>query len=125
VARRIAASADGFVAPGGGDLANLERLWAAINRAWDDDGRAGRPRWVGAAYYALGPRGPDQAATYIDRMYGHDPALATRRLAMIPTTPDGVRALAAEQFGAGVDELLLRPVESGIDQLERLADVVG
>lgn len=125
VARRIAAWADGFVAPGGGDLPDLERLWAQVNRAWAEAGRVGRPRWVGAAYYALGPDGPDQAAAYIDRMYGHDPALAARRLAMIPTDPEGLRRLVDRQVAAGVDELLLRPVGSGIDQLERLADAVG
>jgi alkanesulfonate monooxygenase SsuD/methylene tetrahydromethanopterin reductase-like flavin-dependent oxidoreductase (luciferase family) len=125
VARRIAAWADGFVAPGGGDLRDLERLWAEINREWGEAGRAGRPRWVGAAYYALGPRAHDEAARYIDRMYGHDPPLAARRLAMIPTDPDGLRRLVDRQADAGVDELLLRPVASGIDQLERLADAVG
>ena len=125
VARRIAAWGDGFVAPGGGELADLGRLWAAINRAWDEAGRPGRPRWVGAAYYALGPDSREQAAAYIDRMYGHDPALAARRLAMIPTDRDGVRRLVDRQAAAGVDELLLRPVASGIDQLERLADAVG
>lgn len=121
VARRIAAWGDGFMAPGGGEPGAMAALWERILSAWSEAGRPGRPRWVGAAYFALGPTGPDDAAQYIDRMYGHDPALAARRLAAIPTDPAGLRALVARFAGMGVDELILRPVAPSLDQVERLA----
>jgi alkanesulfonate monooxygenase SsuD/methylene tetrahydromethanopterin reductase-like flavin-dependent oxidoreductase (luciferase family) len=125
VGRRIAAWGDGFVSPGGGDLADMVVLWGRIEEAWRDAGRSGAPRWVAASYYALGPRAAEQAAKYIDAMYGYDPALAGRRLAMIPTSVAGLRALIEAHAAAGVDELLLRPCAQGFDQLERLADAVG
>lgn len=125
VARRIAAWGDGFVAPGGGEPAAMERLWASIRSAWQAAGRDGAPRWVGAAYYALGPTAADDAAAYIERMYGHDRELVARRLRMIPATPVALRELVDRQARAGVDELLLRPVTAKADQLDRLADAIG
>jgi alkanesulfonate monooxygenase SsuD/methylene tetrahydromethanopterin reductase-like flavin-dependent oxidoreductase (luciferase family) len=125
VARRIAAWGDGFVAPGGGEPADMVVLWGRIQEAWRDAGRNGLPRWVGASYYALGPSAEEEAAAYISTMYGYDPALAARRLAMIPTSPEALRTLIEAQAAAGVDELLLRPCAQGIDQLERLTDVVA
>lgn len=125
VARRIAAWGDGFMAPGGGRPADMAALWERILEAWREAGREGAPRWVGAGYYALGPGADDAAGTYIRAMYGHDPELAARRLRAIPTSPAAVREFVAGQAALGADELILRPVAPELDQLERLADLVG
>jgi alkanesulfonate monooxygenase SsuD/methylene tetrahydromethanopterin reductase-like flavin-dependent oxidoreductase (luciferase family) len=125
LARRIAAWGDGFMAPGGGGRAQLLELWQQISQAWEDAGRQGRPRWVGASYFALGPDALDQARTYINANYGYNPELAERRLQGIPTTPKAVEDAIKQQEEMGADEFILRPCAPEVEQIERLADIAG
>lgn len=125
VARRVAAWADGFMAPGGAEPAAMAELWRAIEAAWETAGRAGRPRWVSGTYYALGPTAEADARTYIEASYGHDPALAERRYRGIPKTEAQVRESIRHAAASGVGELVLRPVSVEIDALDRLAQLVG
>lgn len=125
VARRIAAWGDGFMAPGGGDPALMLELWEQINRAWNDAGRQGRPRWVGASYFALGPNAVDHATQYVQANYGYNPQLAERRLRGIPTTREAVEEAIQRQSEMGVDEFILRTCSEQLDQMERLAEIVG
>jgi alkanesulfonate monooxygenase SsuD/methylene tetrahydromethanopterin reductase-like flavin-dependent oxidoreductase (luciferase family) len=111
VARRIASWGDGFMAPGGGD--------------WRDAGRAGQPRWVGATYFALGPRADAHADAYIAENYAFDRALAERRRRTLPTTPEAVRAAIARQADLGVDELILRPCTPDLEHLDRLEELAS
>ena len=124
VARRIAAYADGFMAPGGGEPARMAELWTAIGTAWSTAGRSGRPRWVGSSYVALGPRADRQAADYIRSAYAFDPVLAERRLRGIPTTPASLRELLIAQADLGVNEFVLRPCAPDPALIGRLADVI-
>ena len=123
IAGRIARWGDGFMAPGGGEPAEMERLWALILREWAKAGRAGRPRWVGATYYALGPNAGEAAAAYIHTNYAFDPVLAERRLATLPKGRDEVRAAIRQQAEMGVDEMILRPVTPDRTMLEELAEI--
>jgi alkanesulfonate monooxygenase SsuD/methylene tetrahydromethanopterin reductase-like flavin-dependent oxidoreductase (luciferase family) len=125
VARRIASWGDGFMAPGGGDPASMKRLWSEIQREWRDAGRAGRPRWVGATYFALGPDADAAADAYIAESYGFDRALAERRRRSLPTTPDAVRDAIARQAEMGVDELVLRPCTPDLEHLDHVEALVA
>jgi alkanesulfonate monooxygenase SsuD/methylene tetrahydromethanopterin reductase-like flavin-dependent oxidoreductase (luciferase family) len=125
VARRIAAWADGFMAPGGGEPAAMLELWRSIEAAWTTAGRAGRPRWVSGSYYALGPTADQDARAYIEASYGSNPTLAERRLRGIPTAPAAVRETIRRAAEMGVDELILRPCSADLAALDRLADLVG
>ena len=125
IADRIAAHGDGFMAPGGAEPAAIARLWTTIQAAWSSAGRSGVPRFVGSSYYALGPRAGAAADAYIEAYYGYDPALAERRRATLPTTPDAVRATIARVAELGCDELILRPVEADPAMLDDLAELVA
>jgi alkanesulfonate monooxygenase SsuD/methylene tetrahydromethanopterin reductase-like flavin-dependent oxidoreductase (luciferase family) len=125
VARRIATWGDGYMAPGGGDPARMADLWSRITDAWSKAGRSGRPRWVSASYFALGPGAADAARSHIESWYGFDPELAERRLRGIPTTEDAVRAAIERQAEMGVDEFILRPCSPDLESLGRLAEVVN
>jgi len=125
VARRIAAWGDGFMAPGGGDPASMKMLWSEIQSAWSANGREGRPRWVGATYFALGPNADAAATAYIAANYAFDGALAERRRRSIPTTAEAVRGAIARQAELGADELILRPCTADLEHLERLAELVS
>ena len=121
IVRRIAAWGDGYMAPGGGEPASMLEMWKNILQAWRDAGRQGQPRWVGASYFALGPKAFEQASGYINANYGYNPELAARRLPGIPTTPAAVEEAIQRQADMGVDEFILRPCAEDLDQMERLA----
>ncbi len=125
IARRIAKWGDGYMAPGGGEPEALAAMWRNIEIAWKEEGRAGKPRWVGASYYALGPSGADYAKRYIAANYGYNPELAARRLATLPASREAVGASIKRQADMGVDEFILRPCADDLDQMERLAELVG
>jgi hypothetical protein len=125
IVRRIAKWGDGYMAPGGGDPESLLKTWREIERAWQEEGRAGKPRWVGASYYALGPNAGDHARRYIDANYGYNPELAARRLKTLPASDAAVEAAIKRQADMGVDEFILRPCADDLNQMERLADIAG
>jgi len=125
IAGRIARWGDGFMAPGGGEPAEMERLWALILQEWAAAGRAGQPRWVGATYYALGPNAGEAAATYIRTNYQFDPALAERRLATLPKGRNEVIEAIRRQEQMGVDEMILRPVTPDLSMLDELAEIAA
>lgn len=124
VARRIARWGDGFMAPGGGDPAAMRALWTEIVRAWEAEGRSGKPRWVSGSYYALGRDADAAADAYISANYGFDPKVADRRRRSLPTTPQAVRDAIQRQAELGVDEFILRPCAADDEHLERLAELV-
>jgi len=125
IVRRIAAWGDGYMAPGGGEPASMLEMWKNILQAWRDAGRQGQPRWVGASYFALGPKAFEQASGYINANYGYNPELAARRLRGIPTTPAAVEEAIQRQADMGVDEFILRPCAEDLDQMERLAGLAA
>ena len=125
IARRIAKWGDGYMAPGGGEPEALAAMWQRIESAWRDEGRAGKPRWVGASYYALGPKAGDYAKRYIEANYGYNPDLAARRLATLPAARTAVEAAIKRQADMGVDEFILRPCADDLDQMERLAEIAA
>jgi len=124
VARRIAAWGDGFMAPGGGEPAQMRELWQRIGQAWIDAGREGLPRWVSGTYFALGPKAEDAATSYISANYGFNPDLAARRRRGIPTTRQAVLEAIQRQAEMGVDEYIMRPCSADLECLEYLEEVV-
>ena len=125
VARRIVAWGDGYMAPGGGEPESMLELWRQTLKLWKEMGRQGQPRWVGATYFALGPKAFDQASGYINANYGYNPELAARRLRGIPTTAEAVGEAIKRQADMGVDEFILRPCAEDLDQMERLGELAA
>jgi alkanesulfonate monooxygenase SsuD/methylene tetrahydromethanopterin reductase-like flavin-dependent oxidoreductase (luciferase family) len=125
VVRRIAAWGDGFMAPGGIDPVRARELWDRILEAWAVAGRPGRPRWVSATYFALGPNADEAARAHVGAYYGFDPELAERRIRGIPTTEATVEAAIARQAELGADEFILRPCAADFESLDRAAEIVA
>jgi alkanesulfonate monooxygenase SsuD/methylene tetrahydromethanopterin reductase-like flavin-dependent oxidoreductase (luciferase family) len=125
IATRIGKWGDGYMAPGGGEPQAMQKMWRDILQGWKENKRQGRPRWVGASYFALGPNAAEQAASYINANYGYNPELAARRLRALPTSPAALEESIKRQADMGVDEFILRPCAEEVDQMERLADVAG
>lgn len=125
IVQRIAKWGDGYMAPGGGEPENLLKMWRQIEGAWQEAGRTGKPRWVGASYYALGPNAPDHASRYINANYGYNPELAARRLGTLPASRAAVEEAIRRQADMGVDEFILRPCADDLDQMDRLAEITA
>jgi alkanesulfonate monooxygenase SsuD/methylene tetrahydromethanopterin reductase-like flavin-dependent oxidoreductase (luciferase family) len=125
VVGRIARWAGGYMAPGGGEPENTERMWQQILQAWREVGRDGSPRLVGASYFALGPKAAEIAGRYINANYGYNPELAAQRLATLPVTNDAVVQAINRQAEMGADEFILRPCAEELEQMDRLAELAA
>jgi len=125
IVRRIALWGDGYMAPGGGEPESMLQMWQQIEQAWREAGREGKPRWVGASYFALGPNALDHATRYINANYGYNPELAVRRLRFLPASRQAVEDSIKRQTDMGVDEFILRPCAEDLDQMELLAEIAA
>ena len=125
IVQRIAEWGDGYMAPGGGEPESMLKMWQQIEQAWQDAGRQGKPRWVGASYFALGPNASEHAKRYIDANYGYNPDLAARRLRTLPASQEAVEDAIKRQADMGVDEFVLRPCAEDSDQMDRLAEIAA
>lgn len=125
IVRRIALWGDGYMAPGGGEPESMVKMWQQIEQAWREAGRAGKPRWVGASYFALGPNALDHASRYINANYGYNPELAARRLRSLPASRQAVENAIKRQTDMGVNEFILRPCADDLDQMELLAEIAA
>ena len=122
---RMARHADGYVHGGGPPRAfagAASRAWAA----WTDAERPGRPRLWGQGYFVLGPPETVEAGVaYLHDYYAFTGPFAEKIAAANPTSPQAVRDFVRGYEDAGCDDLVLLPTVASIDQLERLAEVIG
>ena len=122
---RIAHWGDGYLAPVGGDPAANLVLWGRIKDAWRNAGRAGQPRWVTGAYFALGPNADEVADRYIDENYGFKPELARRIRANVPTSPEQIYDAIHRLEDLGADEYVLRTCTTTLDELDAIGEVIA
>ena len=125
IVQRIAQWGDGYMAPGGGEPEAMLKMWRDIERAWSAAGRQGKPRWVGASYFALGPDAADHAKQYIDANYGYNPDLAAKRLRTLPASRNAVEEAIKRQTDMGVDEFIFRPCAENLEQMDRLGEIAA
>jgi alkanesulfonate monooxygenase SsuD/methylene tetrahydromethanopterin reductase-like flavin-dependent oxidoreductase (luciferase family) len=120
---RVGRWADGFIS-GGVDAATASQFYSMAEDSWRAAGRQGKPRLVGAAYYALGPNAAEGAQRYIVDYYGYMGPVAEQMANAVPSSPDAVRAAIQSFADAGTDELMLWPCIAELDQVSQLADLV-
>ncbi|GCD96144.1 LLM class flavin-dependent oxidoreductase [Embleya hyalina] len=119
--RRVAAFAEGWVAPSFG-FETLTSGMAAVREAWDTAGREGSPRVTVERYFCLGPGADDAADAYLHHYYGTDYFPHVR--ADTPTTPDTLSKEIARLADTGCDDLVLFPCTGDLDQIDRLAEIL-
>ena len=120
---RVARWGDGFIAGGGGPDAARASYDAVLER-WNEIGREGRPRFVSAAYFALGSEADDKIAAYIGDYYSFMPQYAEVIANAAPSNPEQVRNTLRAYEEVGIDEFLLWPCNPSLDQVDRLADIL-
>lgn len=122
--RRVGKWADGYLSPGG-DAATVKTVCRIAEESWQAEGRAGKPRFVATASFALGPRAAERAASYIRHYYAFlGPAAEQMAQGAISST-EGVRGVIRDFSNIGMDEVVFLPTVAELDQLERLADLVS
>ncbi len=124
-ARRAGRWGDGFISGGGSDAPTARQFYEIAEEAWRAEGRAGRFRFVAASYYALGPDAANKAAAYIRDYYAFMGPATENRANAIPSSLEAVQGVIQAFTNAGADELILWPCIPELDQIDRLADLVG
>lgn len=120
--RRAAAHGDGWTQGGGTPEAFAEGL-AAVQRAWADAGRDGRPYAVALIYFALGDdddRGRENLLDYYAWLGEYAAGVADSAARDQQTLKSYIAAFEE----AGADELICFPALSDPDQVELLAQAV-
>lgn len=123
-ARRAGRMGDGFIA-GTLSPADARDLYEVTLEAWEEAGREGRPRFVGCAYWGLGPDDTlERGRDYLRDYYGWS-GTSERAAEQMLEGPDAIRARLDEAREAGMDEYVLWPTVADIDQLDRLRELLG
>lgn len=121
---RMARYGDGFM-HGGGPARAFDGAVAKALAAWTDLGRPGRPILWGMGYFALGDGSAEAGAQYLRHYYAFTGPFADKIAAGNLTSPGAITDFIRGYQDAGCDELVLFPTVSSIEQVDRLAQVIG
>jgi alkanesulfonate monooxygenase SsuD/methylene tetrahydromethanopterin reductase-like flavin-dependent oxidoreductase (luciferase family) len=113
----------GYTAGGGGPE-RMAPIAEKVRRSWSESGRDGDPRLVALSYFALGPRAKEGSARYLRAYYGYLGEWADRIAESASTTSAELKAITSRFEDIGVDELMMDPTVSELDQVDRLADAL-
>jgi alkanesulfonate monooxygenase SsuD/methylene tetrahydromethanopterin reductase-like flavin-dependent oxidoreductase (luciferase family) len=122
--RRVGRWGDGFISGGVRDSEQVRQLFDLAEESWRDEGREGKPRLVASLYYALGPNA-DRGGDYIRDYYGYFGPAADDLARSIPSSPEAVEDLIRGFGDVGADEVICWPTVAELDQVDRLAELVG
>ena len=122
--RRMIAYGCGWIG-GASGVANFRVFLPQVRQAWQDAGKAGAPRLVATANFALGPDAEQRLRTRLLDYYAFSASYAQQSVEAGLTTPEQVACEVAAYEEAGCDELILFPNGGGLEQVDLLADAVG
>jgi alkanesulfonate monooxygenase SsuD/methylene tetrahydromethanopterin reductase-like flavin-dependent oxidoreductase (luciferase family) len=119
---RMARYADGY-AHGGGPPRAFAGAATRAQAAWQDLGRAGRPRLWGQGYFALGD--VERGNAYLRDYYAFAGPFAERIVAANLTSARAIKDFVRGYEEAGCDELVLFPTVADGAELDRLAEAIA
>jgi alkanesulfonate monooxygenase SsuD/methylene tetrahydromethanopterin reductase-like flavin-dependent oxidoreductase (luciferase family) len=122
--RRVGRWADGFISGGVPDPEQVRQMFDLAEESWKVEGREGRPRLVACLYYALGPNA-DRGGDYIRHYYSYFGPAADDLARSIPSSPETLDNLIRGFGDVGADEVVCWPTVAELDQVDRLAELVG
>jgi alkanesulfonate monooxygenase SsuD/methylene tetrahydromethanopterin reductase-like flavin-dependent oxidoreductase (luciferase family) len=123
VAQRISRWGEGFLS--NQPAAAALQTYKKIEETWKTAGRAEKPRFTAAIYFALGPDASEKGPAYVQDYYGFRGPVAETIANSFPKTPDKLKERIRLYEDIGADALILMPTTSKIDQMERLIDVLA
>ena len=122
--QRVSRWGDGYIA-GGAPPPMARQGYEVAEQAWKAAGRAGTPRFVAAMYWGLGPNAADRAGAYLRNYYAFMAPMAEQIARSVASTPEAVKGAIQAFADVGVDELICWPCIPDLDQVDRLADLIG
>jgi alkanesulfonate monooxygenase SsuD/methylene tetrahydromethanopterin reductase-like flavin-dependent oxidoreductase (luciferase family) len=122
--RRVGRWGDGYMSGGGPDPEQVRQLFDPAEESWRAEGREGKPRLVAPLYYALGPNA-ERGGDYIRDYYSYFGPAADDMARSIPSSPEAVEGFIRGFGEVGADEVICWPTVAELDQVDRLADLVG
>ena len=121
--RRVGRWADGFIAAvAPPDF--VQQLYSVAEESWQAHGKPGKPRLVVGIYCRLGPDTAERSEAYI-RDYYTGMGMADFVAQSVLASPEAIREAIEGYEAIGADEVVLWPTVSDLDQVDRLADIVG
>jgi alkanesulfonate monooxygenase SsuD/methylene tetrahydromethanopterin reductase-like flavin-dependent oxidoreductase (luciferase family) len=121
---RAARYCDGFI-HGGGPPRAFGRSAERARAAWAEWERPGKPALWGMGYFALGAEMAEAGERYLLDYYSFTGPFARRIAEGLLTSPRDVVQFMRGYADAGCDHLVLFPTSGEVEQLKRLADIVG
>jgi alkanesulfonate monooxygenase SsuD/methylene tetrahydromethanopterin reductase-like flavin-dependent oxidoreductase (luciferase family) len=122
--KRIARWGNGYIAGGVGPE-TAAQAYQMVQQIWREAGRPGKPHFVGCGYFGLGANARERASGYIHDYYSYAVPYADAIVSTMPTSPDEVTSFIQAFADAGADEVMLWPCIAELDQVDRLAQIVG
>jgi alkanesulfonate monooxygenase SsuD/methylene tetrahydromethanopterin reductase-like flavin-dependent oxidoreductase (luciferase family) len=122
--KRSAHWGNGFISGGGGPPMALQG-YKLVEEAWQTAGRSGKPLFVACAYFGLGPNATEGINAYIKHYYSFLGPIADMIAGSTPSTPEAIKGAFQAFADIGVDEFVLWPCIPSLDQVDRLAELVG
>ena len=123
--KRAGRWADGYLG-GGGDPQSALGMYDSVVEEWNNCGRTGKPRFVATNAFALGPdaagRGADQYRHYNQFLGSEAADQAAKR---VLTSTEDIKKVIQDFEQVGLDEMVFLPQVTDLDQVDRLAHIVG
>ena len=121
---RVARWGDGFICSTLPEAASP--MFDLVSHSWQEMGREGKPLLIGQVSTALGPQSVvDEARSAALEYYGFLGDYAQQIAKDTLTTAKDVRDTIARYTDLGADEIVLGCWATDIEQIDRLADLVG
>lgn len=123
--RRLGRWGNGYIA-GTTTMERANQLYRMTERVWQEAGRAGKPRLLACVYVALGPNAAERTRDAILHYYAFSRPLA-RLVAdnVLSATALAIQETIERFQQIGTDELILFTGIPELEQVQRLADVIG
>ena len=109
---------------GGGTPEMFAEAAQSVERAWQAEGRSGKPRKLSLAYFSLGPQARENADRYLTNYYGWLGEFAGQIAAGAAVSAEMVRGYVSAFEQAGCDELIICPTSSDPEQVTLLAEAI-
>lgn len=123
--KRVGRWSNGLILGGSTPPTQAAQLYNAAEESWKANNRPGKPRFVGCVYYGLGPNAIERAGEDIRHYYSFRGQLAEAMVNSMPTSPEAIKNAIQTRADIGMDELIFWPCIPDLDQLDRLAELVG
>ncbi len=122
--RRVGRWGNGYIAGTTGPE-RADKLFRLAEEAWQEAGRPGTPRLLACTYVALDPDTFERTRDAVLRYYAFAGPVARMALETIPVGITAIQETITRFQHIGTDELLLFTGTPELEQLQRLADLIG